>query len=115
MAKHLNPLEKEFLIRQYKLNGQIKLSDFCEIHHISDGAFKNWLKKYNEGGLEGLARADAEVKDVLPEGVDRTEEAYKREIIRLRIENERLKKNYAVRTGPDGKTEYVRLKTKSSK
>lgn len=115
MAKHLNPLEKEFLIKQYKLNGQIKLSEFCEIHHVSDSAFKSWLKKYNEGGLEGLARADAEVKEVLPEGIDRTEEAYKREIIRLRIENERLKKNYTVQTEADGKTVYVPLKTKSSR
>ena len=115
MAKHLNPLEKEFLIHQYKLNGQIKLRDFCSIHHISDGAFKIWLKKYEEGGLEGLARADAEIKEVLPEGVDRTEEAYKREILRLRIENERLKKNYAVVKNADGQTEYVRLRTKNSK
>lgn len=30
---------------------------------------------------------------MLPEGIDRTEEAYKREILKLRIENERLK-NY---------------------
>ena len=70
---HLNPLEKEFLIRQFKLNGR-------------------WLKQYEEGGLEGLVRADAEIREVLPEGIDRTEEAYKREILRLRIENERLKK-----------------------
>lgn len=115
MGKHYNPLEKEFLIRQYKLNGQIKLRDFCDIHNISDSAFKNWLKKYEEDGLEGLARADAEIREVLPGGVDRTEEAYKREILRLRIENERLKKNYAVVKSADGKTEYVRLKTKSSK
>ena len=115
MAKHLNPLEKEFLIHQYKLNGQIKLRDFCNIHHISDSAFKIWLKKYDEGGLEALARADAEIKEVLPEGVDHTEEAYKREILRLRIENERLKKNYAVVKNADGQTEYVRLKTKNSK
>lgn len=92
MSKHLNPLEKEFLIRQYKSNPRIKLSDFCEMNHISDGAFKKWLKQYEEGGLEGLARADAEIREVLPEGIDRTEEAYKREILKLRIENERLKK-----------------------
>lgn len=42
--------------------------------------------------MEGLARADSEIKDVLPEGIDRTEESYKREILKLRIENERLKK-----------------------
>ena len=115
LAKHLNPLEKEFLIKQYKLNGQIKLRDFCEIHHVSESAFKTWLKKYEEGGLEGLARADADIREVLPEGIDRTEEAYKREIIRLRIENERLKKNYTLWVGPDGKTVYVPLKTRSSK
>ena len=27
MSKHLNPLEKEFLIRQYKSNYRIKMSD----------------------------------------------------------------------------------------
>lgn len=62
-----------------------------------------------------MVRADAEIKDVLPEGIDRTEEFYKREILRLCIENERLKKNYAVRTNEVGQTEYVCLKTKNSK
>ncbi|MCR4590446.1 MAG: hypothetical protein K5668_06470 [Lachnospiraceae bacterium] len=38
------------------------------------------------------AGADAEIKEILPEGIDRTEEAYKKEILKLRIENERLKK-----------------------
>ena len=59
--------------------------------------------------------ADAEIKEVLPEGIDRTEEAYKREILRLRIENERLKKNYAVQMNEAGEPEYVRLKQKSLK
>ena len=36
---HLNPLEKEFLIRQFKLNGRklngrIKLSDFCTLNNV---------------------------------------------------------------------------------
>lgn len=92
MVKHLNPLEKEFLIRQYKSNPRIKLSEFCEYNKVSSGAFSKWLKQYEEGGLEGLARADCEIHEVLPEGIDKTEEAYKREILRLRIENERLKK-----------------------
>ena len=113
MSKHLNPLEKEFLIRQYRSNPLIKLRDFCNANHVSDSAFKKWLKQYEEGGLEGLARADAGIKDVLPKGINRTEEAYKREIIRLRIENERLKKNYTVRTKETGEREYVRLKPKN--
>ena len=44
---------------------------------------ENGLKQYEEGGLEGLARADKDIQDILPEGVDRTEEAYKREILKL--------------------------------
>lgn len=115
MSKHLNPLEKEFLIRLYLSNQTIKLSDFCEKHYVSVGAFQKWLKQYNEYGLEGLARADAEIKSVLPDGIDRTEEAYKREILKLRIENERLKKNYTVQTNEAGEQEFVRLKPKNSK
>ena len=115
MAKHLNPLEKEFLIRQYKSNLTIKLSDFCKSNGISEASFRKWRRQYEEGGLEGLARADAEIGDVLPDGIDRTEEAYKREILKLRIENERLKKNYTVQTNEAGEQEYVRLKPKSSK
>ena len=108
-------LEKEFLIRQFKLNGRIKLSDFCTLNNVSDAAFRKWLRQYEEGGLEGLARADSEIREVLPEGIDRTEEAYKREILRLRIENERLKKSYAVQMNEAGEREYVRLREKSSK
>ena len=92
MAKHLNPLEKEFLIRKYKSHPSIKLSDFCDANSITVTSFRKWLKQYEEGGLEGLARADSSVGEIFPDGVDRTEEAYKREILRLRIENERLKK-----------------------
>ena len=115
MAKHLNPLEKEFLIRQYKSNQTVKLNDFCDKVGVSDSAFKKWLKQYEEGGIEGLARADAQVQEILPEGVERTEEAYKKEILKLRIENERLKKNYTVRTNEAGEQEYIRLKPKNSK
>jgi len=92
MAKHKNPLEKELLIRMYLGDTSIKLTDFCTKNNISDSAFRKWLKQYEEGGLEALARADAEIKKILPEGLDRTEENYRREILKLRIENERLKK-----------------------
>ena len=116
LSKHKNPLEKEFLIRQYKSNPSIKMSEFCERNEMSTTAFMKWIKQYEEGGLEGLARADAEFKDLFPEGFDRTEEAYKREIMKLRIENERLKKNYTVRINPEtGEQEYIRLKVKNSK
>lgn len=115
MGKHLNPLEKEFLIRQYKSNPRVQLKEFCEANHISAGAFRKWLSQYEASGLEGLVRNDAVLRDVLPEGIDRTEEGYKREILKLRIENERLKKNYTVETNPDGERVYVPLRLKNSK
>ena len=115
MSKHLNPLEKEFLVKQYKNNPTIKMSDFCRANNVSDAALRKWIKQYDEGGIEGLARADADIKEILPEGIGRTEEAYKKEILKLRIENERLKKNYTVRTNEAGEQEYVRLKPKTSK
>ena len=115
MSKHLNPLEKEFLIKRYRSNQRIKLKDFCINNDVSETAFRKWLKQYEEGGLEGLARADKDIQDILPEGVDRTEEAYKREILKLRIENERLKKSYTVQTKKDGTQEFIRLKPKNSK
>lgn len=115
MAKHLNPLEKEFLIRKFKETP--KLSSVISAGQTMSRKllFKKWLKQYEEAGIEGLARADAEIGNILPEGIDKTKEGYKREILRLRIENERLKKKYLVRQNEDGQTEYVRLKMKSSK
>ena len=49
MGKHFNPLEKEFLVKQFKRNTQIKLSDFCRTNNVSDTAFRKWLKLYDSG------------------------------------------------------------------
>ncbi|EFA44273.1 hypothetical protein HMPREF0645_1277 [Hallella bergensis DSM 17361] len=35
MKKHLNPLEKEFLIRQYFNNPDVSLKSFCEANNVS--------------------------------------------------------------------------------
>lgn len=115
MAKHLNPLQKEFLIHQYKGNPLVGLKEFCLANNLTEPSMKKWMRQYEEGGLAGLARADAETADVFPEGVRPSEEALKREVLRLRIENERLKKNYMVRKNGDGKTEYCRLKPKNTR
>lgn len=112
---HLNPLEKEVLIKRYRSNPKIRIQDFCITNNVSVSAFKKWLKQYEEDGIEGLARADKTTLEVLPEGIDRTEEAYKREILKLRIENERLKKNYMLQTKEDGTQEFIHLKPKNSK
>ena len=43
------------------------------------------------------------------------EEELRLEVLKLRIENERLKKKYTVKKTEDGKTEYVRLKMKNTR
>ena len=114
MGKQLSPLEKEFLIKTYRAKIEVKLSDFCQMNDVSETSMRKWIKQYEAGGIEGLSRA-GEMGDVLPEGIDRTEENYKREILKLRIENERLKKNYVVQTTDTGEQEFIRLRPKNSK
>ena len=114
MGKQLSPLEKEFLIKTYRAKIEVKLSDFCQMNDVSETSMRKWIKQYEAGGIEGLSRA-GEMGDVLPEGIDRTEENYKREILKLRIENERLKKNYTVQKTDDGQTVFIRFSPKISK
>ena len=114
MGRQYNPLEKEFLIKTYRAKTDVKLSDFCKMNDVSDTSMRKWMQQYDAGGLEGLSRA-SELGDVLPDGVDRTEENYKREILKLRIENERLKKNYTVQKTEDGQTVFIRLSPKNLK
>lgn len=41
---HLNPLEKEVLIKRYKSNQTVKMQDFCMINNVSVTAFKKYDK-----------------------------------------------------------------------
>ena len=65
MSKHLNPLEKEFLIHKYKENRTVKMRDFCLVNSVSEASLKKWIKQYDAAGLVGLDRADAETADCL--------------------------------------------------
>ena len=98
----LNPLEKEMLIRLYRRNPNVKMSDFCEANGVSTAAFKGWVKKYDEGGLAALYRTK-KTPSILPEGVDENEENLRRELIRTRLELERLKKGYTRILDADGR------------
>jgi hypothetical protein len=111
----LNPLEKEVLINLYRRSPGVKLVEFCRANNISGAAFKTWLKKYDDDGLEGLYRSK-KMPDLLPCGVDKTVESYKRELIRTKIELERLKKNYTRSRSPDGKQKgFAILSDKNTK
>ena len=98
----LNPLEKEMLIKLYRNNPGVKLSDFCAANNVSTAAFSSWLKKYEAEGLSGLYRSK-KTPSLLPEGVDESEENLRRELIRTRLELERLKKGYTRILAEDGR------------
>ncbi len=116
MAKHhLSALEKEFFVRKYKEHPEIGFRRFCEIYNLRKSTFCEWLQKYEKYGLLGLERAGSKVREVLSPGVEQTERNLRLEVLRLRIENERLKKNYTAHRGEDGRMEYTRLKPKNSK
>ena len=101
MSNILNPLEKELLIKLYRRSPGVKMSDFCNANNVSVAAFQSWLKKYEKDGLSGLYRSK-KTPTILPEGVDETEESLRRELIRTRIELERLKKGYTRIPREDG-------------
>lgn len=117
MGTRLNPLEKEVLIKRFLANPGKDINAFCDANGVSVTAFKIWLRKYSEEGIEGLISrgCGSEVAMVLPEGVEASNENLKREIMKLRIENERLKKNYCVETMEDGRKVFRRLKEKNTK
>ena len=111
--KRLNPFEKEFLIRQFRENSSLKLRQFCKTNGVTPQTFRKWMDQYDAAGIEGLSRG-SRYPDLLPGSLDPTVENYKKEILRLTIENERLKKNYAVRTTPDGRIQVQHLEAMSS-
>lgn len=114
MGKRLNPLEKEFLIRRFRESEGVKIQDFCRVNDITTQSLRKWMEQYDADGIEGLCRAERNAVDILPEGQSRSEENYKKEILRLRIENERLKKNYAVEMTEAGRKVYIPLRKKST-
>lgn len=111
----LNPLEKELLIKLWRRSPNVKLTEFCAANSVSQAAFKAWLKKYDAEGISGLYRTK-KTPNLLPEGIDETEENLRRELIRARIEVERLKKGYRRIPNGDGKqTGFELLSEKSTR
>jgi len=115
MGNILNALQKELLINLYKRSPGVKMVEFCRANNVSCTSFKTWMRQYDGAGLEGLYRSN-KTPEILPAGADKTLENYKRQIIKLRIENERLKKNYTLIPPSDGKPrEYVTLCERSTR
>lgn len=105
--------EKVRLIQLYFDSGE-SIRVFCAKHGLCFTSFTRWLKKYRTEGAQALSsKADRAYETIAPQLT--TEADLRKEILRLRIENERLKKSYTVQTTEDGKTEYIRLKAKNTK
>lgn len=110
---HSSAQEKMRLIQLFFDSGE-PMTEFTKKHGINYSTFKGWLKKFKTEGEDSLLnRADRAYEKIAPQL--KTDSDLRKEILRLRIENERLKKSYAVRTTEDGKTEYIRLKAKNTK
>ena len=109
----LNPLQKEALILEFRQK-EIPMHEFCESHKVAVSSFKRWIKQYESKGIAGLARADSRFAGLFPEDGGSLE-SYKKQIMLLTIENERLKKKYMVRMNEAGEKEFIPLKMKISR
>lgn len=117
MGMHLTPLEKEQLVRKYLAQAdKTTMKAFCQENGIKPSPFSNWVHQFKEKGLDGLVTSrDAQVYQIeLPEGIDDATEYLKRELMKARIENERLKKSYTVETNENGERVFKHLKAKNT-
>lgn len=114
MSERFNPFEKEMLIKLFRKTEGVTKTEFCKMYGITAQTLSKWIKQYEASGIEGLA-AGSRLPELLPEGTDPTEEAYKREILRLTVENELLKKSIGIRLKEDGKIQMQHLDPKNTK
>jgi hypothetical protein len=115
------PEEKEKLILEWQLSG-MKVIDFVNNKKISECAFRKWRLKYKKEGINGLKSKTGKVinpekaknKGIYLRKPKTREEELELQVIKLQIENERLKKGYTVK-GDGAKKEYVSTLEKNTK
>ena len=109
------PEEKEKLVLEY-LDGKVGYRAVASAHGIYDAVFYQWIKKYQESGIDGLksqtGRHKGPNKGRSKKGTEIEE--LKRELARKDIEIERLKKGYTVK-GVGARKEYVTTFDKNTK
>ena len=111
------PKEKEKIIKEF-YSGKIGRNEICRKYGISTQTLRDWRAKYEKFGIDGLSSNTGKTKGGnkglgLRKGKN-TEEKLKLKIMKLEIENARLKKGYIVKGGGDQK-EYVTSLDKNTK
>lgn len=107
------PEEKEKLVLEYFKSG-IGYKVFARQHGIAHDPFRLWIKRYAEYGIEGLNSNTGKGSTGRPKAKLNQIEQLQKEILELRIENERLKKGYFVK-GDGARKEYVTSLKKNTK
>ena len=111
------PEYKLSVVKRHIENYEV-LNDIARDENLSQGMIANWCRAYRENGADGLRpkKKGNPFNKLLSKSLTK-EERLELENLKLRIENERLKKGYLVKGGGVNK-EYVTLNvvnTKSSK
>jgi len=103
--------EKKRIMLRVK-NGENSINQIAREEQINSGMLANWLKKYNEFGEESLER---KYKLRIPKKRKNMTEYEKLQLenLKLRIENERLKKGYIVKGVGQSKKYYSIVKKNS--
>lgn len=115
------PEEKERIIKEFR-EGNIGIRKFCKQNEIPKSRLYIWMERYDELGIDGLKSNTGKSK-ILRSNDHRgihlrkpktREEELELQVIKLQIENERLKKGYTVK-GDGARKEYVSTLEKNTK
>lgn len=111
------PEEKEKIVIEYR-NTPITLRAIAEKYSTNISVINEWTNKYEKYGINGLISQTGKKKGgTKGQGARKPktrEEELERKIMKLEIENARLKKGYLVKGGGDQK-EYVTTLDKNMK
>ena len=100
------PEEKERIIFEY-YSGNIGHNALCRKYGLSTRTLRSWRNKYEAGGIKNLRYNGGRKKvNIRPPTPKTYEEELELKIMKLEIENARLKKGYLVK-GDGAQKEYV--------
>ena len=107
------PEEKERIVNDF-FNSKKGQKKYALEHGIERRTLQKWIQRYNENGIEGLKSNTGKKATGRPKASLNKIEKLEQEILKLRIENERLKKGYFVK-GDGARKEYVTSLEKNTK